>query len=454
MSEDATLNRFLEESHFDGENKDSELDPKVLTGVSDEWMKTPLAGVADNREDSFVDGPFGANLLSEEYHSEGFARIIKLQNIRSGKFINTNKKYITEEKLKELERHSAYPNEIAIAKMAKPVARACILPSLEERYILAAADVVKLDSGQNFSNIFVMYALNSHPVWKQAFSRARGTGRKRINLNQLKEVQIPTPPLSEQRKIATVLHTVDRAIEIANNISDQVERVEQGLQQILFTGEHLNCERKEAPTIGQVPVDWQIKTMGNVCNITMGSSPKSEHYNESGDGLPFFQANNEFGLRNPKHDRWCSKPVKTANRGDSLMTLRGTYVGQMNIADRECCIGRGLAGISAGEELLEEYLYQHLRRRERYVKSIAIGSTFDSVSSSELENLPIVIPPKEEQGEIAKTLKSVQERLKFTKEYTEQLHRLKHGLMQDLLLGTVRTTDTNIQVPEEIAQYG
>jgi len=275
-----------------------------------------------------------------------------------------------------------------------------------------------------------------------------------LNRNDTYGLNAVIPSLPEQRKIATVLYTVDQAIEATNEISDQIERLEKGLQQSLFSGEYLDCDKKEISTLGEIPEHWDTDTMGELCDITMGSSPKSEHYNESGDGLPFFQANNEFGLRNPKHDRWCSDPVKLADEGDSLMTLRGTYVGQMNIADRECCIGRGLAGISPGELLSDEYLYQHLRRRERYVKSIAIGSTFDSVSSGDLQSLVLSVPPMKEQKQIADTLSSLQNRLMFTKRYADQLQRVKQGLMRDLLSGTVRTTDINIQVPDEVAQHG
>ncbi|WP_254530058.1 restriction endonuclease subunit S [Natrinema gelatinilyticum] len=285
-------------------------------------------------------------------------------------------------------------------------------------------------------------------------SIAIGSTFDSVSSAEIDSLEIDVPPIQEQRKIASVLYNVDQAINTASKISEQVERVERGLQQALFSGKHLDSDLKEISTLGEIPEHWGVRPMGEICEITMGSSPKSEHYNESGDGLPFFQANNEFGLRSPKHDRWCSNPVKTADENDSLMTLRGTYVGQMNTADRECCIGRGLAGISAGGPLLEEYLYQHLRRRERYVKSIAIGSTFDSVSSDDLERLQLAFPPEEEQKQIGDILKHVQERLIFTESYTDQLQRFKQGLKQDLLSGTVRTIDTNIEVLPEVEQYG
>lgn len=325
MSEDATLDRFVEESASGDENNNNELDPKILTGVFDGWEKPALAEVADSREDSFVDGPFGANLLSEEFHERGFARIIKLQNIRSGRFIDVNKKYVTEDKFKELERHSAYPNEIAIAKMAEPVARACILPDFENQYILAAADVVKLDTGREFSNVFVMYSLNSYPVWKQAFSRARGTGRKRINLNQLKEVQIPAPSLPEQRKIATVLYTVDRAIEKTDEIVDQLGTVKEGVKDRLLTdglGDTETIETRLGPVSTEIPTHWSTAKIGELfTDRQLGTDERGSV--DTGENIDLIKMGNiDFGT-------WDFSEIETIEKDPVLLKEVGLQQGDL-----------------------------------------------------------------------------------------------------------------------------
>jgi type I restriction enzyme S subunit len=446
MSEEATLDEFVnDDSDSDTSKQDllTSLDETSVGNIPSEWSAVRLSELTK-------DTLYGANESAEDYDPDK-PRYIRIKDIDDqGRLKESEKASLSTDKA---EGYLLKKGDMLFARSGSP-GRTYLHRYDEGKYCYGGYSIKHELVSEGLNHEYLSQYTKSQKYWDWIERIARTGAQANINSGEYASLLVPLPSLPEQRKIATVLYTVDRAIEVEAKISEQVERVERGLQQALFSGEQLDCERKEAPTMGEVPVDWDIKMMGDVCDITMGSSPKSEHYNESGDGLPFFQANNEFGLRNPEHDRWCSNPVKTADKGDSLMTLRGTYVGQMNIADRECCIGRGLAGISAGKELLEEYLYQHLRRRERYVKSIAIGSTFDSVSSSDLENLPILIPPKQEQEKIAKTLKSVQERLRFSEKHIEQLQRFKRGLMQDLLSGTVRTTDTNIEVPEEIAQYG
>ncbi|MFC7325493.1 restriction endonuclease subunit S [Halorubrum rutilum] len=465
MNKDSTLDRFLEESESSAESNNSELDPKVLTGVFDGWKKTPLAEVADDRENSFVDGPFGANLLSEEYYDEGFARTIKLQNIRSGRFINTNKKYITEEKFEELERHSAYPTEIAIAKMAKPVARACILPDFENQYILAAADVVKLDTGNGFSNMFIMYSLNSYPVWKQAYSRARGTGRKRINLNQLKEVQVPTPPLPEQRKIATVLYTVDQAIEKTEDTIQQTRRVQKGLEQHLFQKGLFNHSDIKEKRLVKLPDEWEFDQLSeHTMDSAFGPRFGSEKYNENGNIATLRTTD----LDDQGHISFDTMPVADLEEneieehllepGDFIITRSGTTgIGTVwEGYDKPTIPGAFLIRFRLNDTLdpnfLKYYVNSSIGRKR--VNRRAKGGVQKNLAGSDLLNMRFPIPTKEEQEEIVEVFSTIEDRIQYEQEYKSKLQRLKQGLQQDLLSGTVRTTDTNIEVPDEIAQHG
>jgi type I restriction enzyme S subunit len=265
------------------------------------------------------------------------------------------------------------------------------------------------------------------------------TGRQRVPNDIFEDnLKISVPPLSEQSRIAAVLSVVDKELRQTEAIIETTEEFRIGLRQELFHQGYFDHETKTEGTFGEVPANWDIKRLDDVADVTMGSSPKSEYYNEDGDGLPFFQANNEFGYRNPTHDRWCSNPKKTAEEGDVLVTIRGTYVGQVNIATEKCCIGRGLAAVSA-TEVDQEYLFHQLDQREAYVKSIASGSTFDSINSSELRSLLVQVPLRNEQEKIAEALKSAQMKYIAEREKKQKLQELKRGLMQDLLTGQVRT---------------
>lgn len=432
MSEDVTLDDFTETPEERESEEDSVRELFGLGEIPTDWSIEPLADIAEIIP--------GNSPPSSTYNENGEGLPFFQGNSEFGHFHPEADTWCSEP------RKEAKMNDILMSIRA-PVGDL----NIADRNCCIGRGLAALRP-KTLNGLYLFYNLAERRPWLSRL--ATGSTFKSVTKSDLQLLDIPVPTLEEQREIATVIYSVDQAIEKTEEIISQTERIETGLLQNLFNGEHLDCEYREESTLGEVPDHWDSAPMGEVCDITMGSSPKSEYYNESGDGLPFFQANNEFGLRNPTHDRWCSNPVKTADEGDSLMTIRGTYVGQMNIADRKCCIGRGLAGISAGDSLSAEYLYHFLRRRERYVKSIAIGSTFDSVNTNDLENLLVAIPPISEQKEIAETLRSIQYYIVSSKDNIQQLKILKRGLMQDLLSGTIRTTDTNIEIPEEVAQHG
>jgi len=128
--------------------------------MQDNAYRLQLGAVSSADPYSFVDGPFGSNLKSSEYTTSG-VRLIQLQNIGDGYWIDDNRKFINERKFRTLQRHGAVPGEIAIAKMAEPVARACLLPKVADQFVVVA-DCIKLrPDATRFDARYVTSAINS-----------------------------------------------------------------------------------------------------------------------------------------------------------------------------------------------------------------------------------------------------------------------------------------------------
>lgn len=147
--------------------------------------------------------------------------------------------------------------------------------------------------------------------------------------------------------------------------------------------------------------------LGDICFITMGQSPDSATYNESGNGLPFFQGNADFGKINPTTRIWCSEPKKIANPDDILISVRAP-IGALNIADIKCCIGRGLASLTVNDDKsIKKYIWYALKSKTNEMISVGTGSTFKAIGKDVLYNLEIPLPPVEIQHQIAQTLDKV-----------------------------------------------
>ena len=147
---------------------------------------------------------------------------------------------------------------------------------------------------------------------------------------------------------------------------------------------------------------WEYKKLGDVCDVVMGQSPASDTYNDS-NGLPFFQGNADFGKEHPNVRVYCNAPIKIAYPNDILISVRAP-IGAINIADCECCIGRGLAAIRVSSNISYRYIYRFLFASRDKLISQGTGSTFKSIGRSILSSLPIPIPPLSEQQRIVAEL--------------------------------------------------
>lgn len=143
--------------------------------------------------------------------------------------------------------------------------------------------------------------------------------------------------------------------------------------------------------------------LSKVAEIVMGQSPPSSTYNSVGDGLPFFQGKAEFGDLYPSVRMFCSKPLKVAEAGDILVSVRAP-VGPTNISPGRSCIGRGLAAIRPLKGLNSTYLLYFLRYHEPELAQAATGSTFPAISRSDLEGIRIPLVALPEQKRIAAIL--------------------------------------------------
>ena len=203
--------------------------------------------------------------------------------------------------------------------------------------------------------------------------------------------------------------------------------------------------------IGKIPVDWEVISLRDVSEINMGQSPPSEDCNEKEEGLPFYQGNAEFGSKYPSPKKWCEKPKKIADEGDILISVRAP-VGEINIAPHKCCIGRGLAAITA-KSIHSQFLYHLLFLRRKYLQKISQGSTFEAINSKELSDLFIFLPAVTEQKKIAEILTTLDEAIEKTDQIIEKTKEVKKGLMQKLLtcgIGHKKFKKTEIgEIPEE-----
>jgi type I restriction enzyme S subunit len=200
------------------------------------WKSTNLGSIADpNQRWSFTGGPFGSNLKSSDYTDEG-VRIIQLQNIGDGEFKDGYEIFTSILKADELLSCNIYPGEIILSKMGDPVARACIVPSLRERYLMCSDGIRLAVDKSRFDTYFVYTVINALDFRTKAASSGTGSTRKRIGLTELRSLELLCPLLPEQTTIAAILSDIDTGISALEAKLTKARQIKQGMMQELLTG--------------------------------------------------------------------------------------------------------------------------------------------------------------------------------------------------------------------------
>ena len=259
-----------------------------------------------------------------------------------------------------------------------------------------------------------------------------------LSVQTLSKLSINIPDISTQRRIAGILGSLDDKIELNRRINANLEAQAQALFRSWFVdfepfrdGPFVDSE------LGKIPQGWEIGTLSEIADITMGQSPKGSSYNEEGNGIIFYQGRAEFGNRFPSIRLYTTEPTRIAEINSVLLSVRAP-VGDINIAKNTCCIGRGLAAIKSkhGCNSFILYLLQSLKPLlEQYNGE---GTVFGCINRKEIEGLPIIIPKESVINEFEEIVEKIDSEIKNLTIEQENLSALRDTLLPKLMAGEIK----------------
>ena len=181
-----------------------------------------------------------------------------------------------------------------------------------------------------------------------------------------------------------------------------------------------------------IPEEWEIQLVSKTQDIMMGQSPPSESYNQEKQGLPFYQGVTDFGYMYPNPSVWCTDPKKITAKDTILFSVRAP-VGEVNITETQCCLGRGIAALNpAINDLM--YCYYIINQNKKRFLIYAQGTTYDAINQKDISS--VKLPHTKnilEQQKIASILSGVDALIESTQKIIEKTEMLKRGLMQKIL---------------------
>ena len=189
--------------------------------------------------------------------------------------------------------------------------------------------------------------------------------------------------------------------------------------------------------LGEIPKGWRVGEIIDEFNLTMGQSPPGNSYNEVSKGISFFQGRTDFGFRYPTKRIFCTEPARFANMGDTLVSVRAP-VGDINMANERCCIGRGVASIrhKTGSRSYTYYSMQNLNGK--FLNFEAEGTVFGSIGKTDFEEMRIISPARPIINLFERKIYVIDQNIEINSFSIEYLSKIRDSLLPKLMSGKIR----------------
>jgi type I restriction enzyme, S subunit len=281
---------------------------------------------------------------------------------------------------------------------------------------------------------------------------ARSHGLLNIGIEEFFSASLPIPPLTEQKKIAEILSGIDNLVRSLTEHNQKLETTKAALSKELISGQ--SGHRKES-LYGQIPEHWNESTLGEVigmANLQTGPFGSQLHAHEyTTEGIPVImpQDMKKYGVVTDKIARINPDRAKTLEKhrvspGDILFSRRGDIGRHAIISTNESgwICGTGCLRARSDDAINPIFLSELLRHRYalEWLNANAVGQTMLNLNTGILADLPVVVPPVDEQEKIANSLSSINEQLRKIANKIWHTQNLKVAVATDLLTGRKRVS--------------
>lgn len=388
---------------------------------------------------------------------EGGRPIATVQNMGS-RFIDfASCRLISENDFNSLVRGNCAP-EVGDVLFSKDgtVGKTFVYRQSEKVVLLSSIAIIRLDES-NIDPEFCSQFLLSPLFYQQLESAKSGSAIRRIVLNELKKIEIPRPPLPEQKKIAEILSSVDDMVEKIRAQLDKLKDLKAGMmQELLVNGigpdGAPHSAFKDSPA-GFVPAEWSVVELKEVAKVKGGKRmPKGRPFAENKTPYPYIRvsdfSNGTIKGDNLRYvlpeDRELIKRY-TISKNDLYISIAGTIGVTGSVPEK-------LDGAQLTENAAKIVLTDTQRACAGFLKHLmssnqvqdqlnqekGTGGGVPKLALFRIESILIKLPPMREQIIIARSLDSIDHRLDSANKKLAALLLVKKALMQDLLTGKVR----------------
>ena len=371
---------------------------------------------------------------------------IKVKDMRENKYISLNSgfEYLDDETFKSISRYIVNENDLIISIVGTIGLIGLIDKSLESANL--TENCVKLIDIKYVTNDFLYYYLKS-PLGEHEIKKGVVCSTQpKLPIYNIQKIALSYPPIPEQKAIAKILSDLDEKIEINNKINKTLEEMAQAIFKQWFVDFEFPNENGKPykssggemveSELGMIPKGWKVIKLHEIGNLTMGLSPKSKSYNTIGEGTPLLNGAADFNDDLIKPQKYTTQETRVCRKNDLVFCIRAT-IGNITFADREYCLGRGVAAVEPKNNLYVGLIYMNLLKSMEKLKAQATGSVILGLSKSDINDMKLILPNNDIVDNFSNIFNKVFDKKFILQLENDNLIKLRDTLLPKLMSGEI-----------------
>jgi type I restriction enzyme S subunit len=440
--------------------------------MSERWKDCIVADIASSDRNALVGGPFGSNLVSKDYVDHGIP-VIRGQNMAT-RWVSGDFVFVSEEKADQLSANWARPGDLVFTQRGTLGQVALVPTGAYDRYVVSQSQMKLTTDLDKAEPLFLYYVFNSPHQLNYIQQNAIQVGVPHTNLGILRNTPISLPPLKTQKKIASILGSLDDKIELNRRMNATLESMAQTIFQSWFidfdpvhrnaalrtslasstspTSQSTKCDHLfpnsfETSELGPIPTGWRVGSILEEAKLLSGGTPKTSNPEYWGGTIPWASAKDvsqcsdallvstERSITELGEKKSATKVIPAFS---TVVVSRGATTGRLTMFGIPMAMNQTCYALKSKFDS-NFALYCHARKFIEHAVHACHGSVFATITTSTFESTKVLLAPREVQLEFNHLVEPLFQQMLANTHKSIAIATLRESLSQELL----RKSDTS-----------
>jgi type I restriction enzyme S subunit len=409
---------------------------------------------------SLVGGPFGSKLVSRDYRPDGVPVIRGVNLASEDRFSCGSFVFVSEKKVRaDLFGNLAFPGDIVVTQRGT-LGQVGLIPnsSIYRKFVISQSQMKLTVDPRKADPLFVYYALKSPLGQHEIHSRAITAGVPHINLASFQELRLPLPPLTVQRKIASILSAYDDLV--ANN-SRRVVVLEE-LARRIYREWFVDFRYPGAAGVplvqselGLIPEGWKVTSLGDQYSVVVGATPSRKRPDYWSDGSISWINSGQIndlcvieGTELITPAGFAATSTKMMPIGTALVAITGATLGQVSYLAISACGSQNVCGVYDPQGEAGAYLYFAVRESIDDIANRAMGGAQQHINRGIVRETLMLLPEPMLLSRFNALAGAMVTEMVNLLVASSQLRRARDLLLPRLISGEIEVDELNIEVPD------